>query len=601
MKSLMELTQYVLADAQTWCCTSTTRDVETVASRVEDEGISFLTITLPSFCKDFESCLEKGGVLPSDFVGFKRAHKSVTLPAFLQGLLELVFDRCSGRLLDEPSTLAIFYVRQITLLHKKVLLPCSDERERNAFVKYIQCEKDLACFEGSVLRDDLYRFSRIADLLWASDCSIIDRMVYDGDLRPKHGPGKTADRTTGNGKYDAEFWHSRLEQYFCSSDFRIANSSFSYVLEGIDFLEPDAEIPVKVVSVPKTLKTPRIIAIEPTCMQYTQQALMEVIVSRLEKSNLLQGSIGFTDQTPNQRRARAGSVDRSLATIDLSEASDRVSNLLVRIMLKNYPSFGGAVQACRSTKADVPGFGIVSLTKFASMGSALCFPIEAMVFLTIVLCGYERKLKRTLSKNDILLLLPKVRVYGDDIIVPVDIVREVMDDLELFGLKVNTSKSFWNGNFRESCGKDYYRGCDVSVTYNRRVKPLSPRDVPEMLSLFSLRNQFYKAGLWRTVDYLDNELKRLAPLPNVTESSPILGRNSFLGYETEKMCKTLHRPLVKGYAVRALPKKSSISGEGALMKYFLKRGREPLFDPKHLERYGRPDAVDIKLRWGPPY
>jgi len=596
MSSPMELMQRILQDGSIWCCTCTTRDMNYIARRFEHEGDSFLTITLPTFTADFERSLDEGGVAHASFPSFRRKRG---LPLFLGGFLEQVFDRFSGRLLNDPSHTAIFFIRQITLLFKKVLLDCSDERIRKAYETYVQCENEVRDWSETVQLDLLDRFGRISDLLWGSDCSHLDRKVYDGHLVPRHGPGKTADRTTGNGKFDFDTWHTRLEEYFPSGDYRIANYGFQYVLDGVTFVEPEAEMPVKVVSVPKTLKTPRIIAIEPTCMQYTQQALMEVIVPCLEQSDTLQGAIGFTKQGPNQVLARIGSEDGSLATIDLSEASDRVSNLLVLRMLRPYPHLSGAVQACRSTRANVPGFGNLSLAKFASMGSALCFPIEAMVFLTIICVSYEQKLNRPLTKKDLNFLLRKVRVYGDDIIVPVDLVRHVVDNLVRYGLKVNTRKSFWTGRFRESCGKDYYGGSDVSVTYLRRYLPTQRGNVREMISCYSFRNQLYRAGLWKTAEFLDNHLRRLAPLPTVAETSPVLGRNSFLGYETQRICKTLHRPLVKGLVVSAPSPKSTISGEGALLKFFLKRGPEPFQDVKHLERYGRPLSVDIKTRWGP--
>jgi hypothetical protein len=424
-------------------------------------------------------------------------------------------------------------------------------------------------------------------------------MVYEGDLIPRHGPGATADRLVGNGKFRQSTWTTRLERYFPVGDYLIPNYGFYDDLQSIDFLEPEAEIPVRVITVPKTLKTPRIIAIEPTCMQYAQQALMEVIVDRLERSDTLKGAIGFTDQIPNQDLARLGSSSGGFATIDLSEASDRVSNLLVERMLLNFPSLAGAVQACRSARADVPGYGIIPLTKFASMGSALCFPIEAMVFLTIVTLGYQRVLNRHLTHQDIESLMSCVRVYGDDIIVPIDIARPVMHELSSFGMKVNENKTFWTGKFRESCGKDYYDGTDVSVTYVRRLIPSSLGNASEVASVVSLRNQLYKAGLWNTVRFLDDLIGRLAPFPIVEDTSPVLGRHSYLGPKKgQRFCDKLHIPLVKGLKLRPVPRKSKLDGPGALLKFFLKRGLQPIFDPKHLERYGRPKSVDIKIGWG---
>lgn len=98
------------------CRTSTTRDIETVTTRVKHEGFSFLTITLTDFGKDFERSLDQGYVAPSSFCSFSRWKG---LPRFLGGFLELVFDRDSGVLLDEPDADAIQEIRQLTLIDRK--------------------------------------------------------------------------------------------------------------------------------------------------------------------------------------------------------------------------------------------------------------------------------------------------------------------------------------------------------------------------------------------------------------------------------------------------------------------------------------------------
>jgi len=106
-------------------------------------------------------------------------------------------------------------------------------------------------------------------------------------------------------------------------------------------LSPQEELPTRLVAVPKTQATPRLIAEEPTVMQYIQQAIMQSLVPEIE-SNLISGSFtGFTDQAPNQLLARKGSEDGSLATLDLSEASDRVANWLVEELFGDFPNFFG--------------------------------------------------------------------------------------------------------------------------------------------------------------------------------------------------------------------------------------------------------------------
>jgi hypothetical protein len=609
MKSLMCLLQEVLLDRGTWCGVSTARDFKEITSRVEHEGLSFLTITLSTFGKDLEKGLDQGFVDHQLFTGFARPRRGGELPLFLEGFLGLVFDRASGRLLDEPSIDAIQAIRQITLMFAKINLECSPERTRAAITQYVQCEQDVREADSQRSQADLDQFARVGRLLWAEVLTTVDREVYEGSLVPKHGPGVTADGLLGNQKYDQQEWTSRLETWFPFLDGFVAPSFRAYQdFHHVDILEPGAERPVRVITVPKTLKTPRVIAVEPTAMQYTQQAVAESLVSHLEgKDNPYRWIIGFRDQDPNRSMARKGSLTGNLATLDLSEASDRVSNQLVRVLLDPWPHVAGAIDASRSRKADVPGHGVIRLAKFASMGSALCFPVEAMVFATIVLCGIEDALRRQMTRKTIHGLAGKVRVYGDDIIVPAECAEAVVGKLEDFGLRVNTNKSFWTGKFRESCGKEYYAGEDVSIVRVREVLPSRRQDASELISTVSLRNQLYKAGYWRVVDALDHFLEGILSVkgkslyPVVAESSSVLGRHSFLGYETQGYCPRLHSPLVTGFVVQAMLPPSSLDGHGALLKFFLKRGDDPFQDREHLMRSGRPMAVSTKPRRARPF
>jgi len=599
LKSQVVLWSHLAEEFAKRCCTSATMDIKTVQGRVEHEGMSFLTISLPSFGKDLQKGLDSGIVDRNSFQGFSwRAG----LPRFLGGFLDLVFDRESGVLLNDPSVEAILALRQLTLLFSKVLAPCTKSREQDAMDEYVECDRQVKERDKFISVEDYLSFHRISRLLFGPVFSKIDKLIYDEEIVPKHGPGATADKLMGNQKYRLSTWTERLQEVFSSENFILPNARYAHE-SSATYLEPGAEEPVRVISVPKTQKTPRIIAIEPTCMQFMQQAILEPLIHQLENDFILKRFLGFTDQEPNQLLARIGSENGSLATLDLSEASDRVSNQLVRVLFSDHPNLLRGIEATRSRKADVPGHGVVRLAKYASMGSALCFPVEAMVFLTLVLLGIEKESSTRFSKrSDFTELFGRVRVYGDDLIVPVDNVESVIDRLEHFGAKVGRAKSFWIGRFRESCGKEYYDGQDVSIVKVRRDIPTSRSDGQGCISLVSLRNQLYKAGCWDTVKYLDSLIwKVLKYFPVVEETSPVLGRTSFLDYQPERMCARLHRPLVRGYVVRSLIPKNSLKGEGALLKYFLKRGRLPSADGSHLERSGRPQAVNIKLRWAPPY
>lgn len=611
MKSLKILWRVAAYELAAICHTSATLDYKKLESRIEHEGLSFLTITLPNYAKDFERSLEARLVDSNSFSGFQK--RKGPLPLFLGGFLSQVFDVNSGRLLDYPNIDCILAIRQLTKMYGKIRLQCTNARERDAIRKYIECEKEIQ--ESAVLIPEISHldFRRIAALLFDDVLAELENKLYKAEIVPGHGPGTTADGLRGNAKFHQFEWPTRLEAVFPYGEYavpswRLATSASAPV---VNFLEPGAERPVEVITVPKTLKTPRIIAREPTCMQYTQQGIARTLVELLEmdrvggnsRPNLIKGQIGFEHQMPNRQLAQIGSLTGALATLDLSEASDRVSIEHVADLLANYSLLQEAVMATRSTKAQVPGHGVIPLFKFASMGSALTFPIEAMVFLTVVYYGIEKGLNRRINRRDVMSLRGSVRVYGDDIIVPMEYVYHVVNSLELFGFKVNVDKSFWNGKFRESCGGDYYDGIDVTPVKVTRLFPSSRADVKEVESLVALRNLFYTNGLWGVTKHLDSVIGKVLPyFPIVESTSPLLGRISIpFDYVGEKECARLHRPLVRGYVSRSVIPSSPATGFGALLKFFLKRGREPFADKKHLERQGRPSAVDIKLRWMPPY
>jgi len=598
MKSLVDLWTVMANELAVTCRTSAARDINTVSRRFEHEGVSFLTITLPSFGKSLEQALSVGQVRDCHFPGFRKRGGT---PAFLRGFLSLVFDQQSGCLLDEPSTDAIYAVRQLTLMCGKMLEPCSDARVRAAADEYVEIEKHL---RSAVLSETLHEqgasLRRTALLLFGDVLARMDELAAEADWHPRHGPGATADRLRGNAKFDQVEWPTRLDEWFPVGDFLLPNWRFRSNLKRVKMLDPGAERPVRVTFVPKTALTPRVIAIEPTCMQYAQQAVMRALVPALEADPLVGPLIGFSDQTPNQRLAQIGSAYGGLATLDLSAASDRVSVQHVVELFRPYRNFLNAVLACRSTKADVPGHGVIPLAKFASMGSALCFPVEAMVFLTVAVHGIAEARGVPVTRKLLKQLAGSARVYGDDIVVPTHSAMNVVGALESSGFKVNASKSFWTGMFRESCGREYYAGTDVSIVRVRRPLSFRRSDASSVASAVSLRNQLYQAGLWRSAAWMDSRIvKRLGAFPPVHPSSPSLGRHSVLvdRFPVQRLCAHLQRPLVKAWVMASSPPPSPVSGMGALVKCLTKPGDEPFADVRHLTHYGRPESARIKLRW----
>jgi len=615
VKSLMLFLQSVLTDVGTLCCVSTSRDLETITARVKHEGLSFLTITLPSYGKDFERSLDLGYVADEMFLGFK-TYEASGLPRLFEGFLQQVFDFGTGRLLDEPSIDAIFAVRQLTLLFGKIELECSDERKRAAIDSYVECEKDMDALLWGLSDAQLRDFRRVSELLWRDIFTDLEHMLEACEVVPRFSGGSTADKLSGNRKYDGINSWPELAQSIFPWEENLYNTAvsaradrpraFSHLSVGdrsMHILEPGTETPVKVVLVPKTMKTPRVIAMEPTCMQFMQQGLLRAFSQVVQANDSARALVGWQSQEPNRSLARSASRSGKLATLDLSEASDRVSNLLVIKMFGPYRLLAEAVQAVRSNTADVPGHGVLRLAKYASMGSALTFPLESLVFMTIVFLGIEQELNRPLTKAAVKRLLHQVRTFGDDIIVPTRYTRSVIGSLEAYGLKVNTRKSFWTGKFRESCGGDYYDGEDVTVTRCRALFPTSRSQVPELVSTVALRNLLYKAGLWNAVRFLDEKLEGLIPFPAVEETSPVLGKFSFLGHQTDGWNSDLQRPFVRGAVLRPVLPTSRLDGYGALLKFFLTRGDSDIASEVEmdLEHGGRPVVVDIKLRKACPF
>jgi hypothetical protein len=602
MKSLRDLWRESASELAGWCHTSTTRDFKTLTSRIEDEGTSFLTITLPNYGKAFESALERGYVDTTGFTAFRSERGG--LPTFLSGFLCQVFDEESGYLLPEPSIDSIFAIRFLTSLFAKIELPCSHSREYRAMQGYVECEKELDEWESTAHPTLFEEFRRVSRVLFADVFTAVDSDIYSGNIQPKHGPGSTADGLMGNQKFRQLEWTQRLEEIFPYGEYCLPNWRHWRLLDHVKFLEPGMERPVKVISVPKTLKTPRIIAMEPTCMQFMQQAVSQRLVSELESPHWpLQGTVGFSDQLPNREMARRASRTGHLATLDLSEASDRVSNRLVTELFADHPWLHQAVQATRSSRAEVSALGLClpKLSKFASMGSALCFPVEAMVFLTIAVIGWSKSTGIRATRENIKSeLLGNVRVYGDDIIVPTDCALSVISALEAYGFKINGGKSFWKGKFRESCGGDYFDGEDVTPIRLKKPFPKSRQDAREAKSLVEFRNHLYLRGMWKTASYLDERIERLlVQYPIVEATSPCLGRLSFLPYLPGKFDRNTHSPRVRGWVLQPVFRENLVENEYALLKCL----SSPLMaeDVRHLERSGRPVCVTLNKRWVSPF
>jgi hypothetical protein len=239
----------------------------------------------------------------------------------------------------------------------------------------------------------------------------------------------------------------------------------------------------QVITVPKNAKTDRVIAKEPDMNMYVQKGIGGVIRRRLKRVG-----VDLDDQSLNQRLALEGSITGQLATVDLSAASDSVALELCRELLP--PDWMTAIETCRSPQGVLPSGDIVVYQKVSSMGNGFTFELEALIFWALIhaVLDYHSTIER------------RVAVYGDDLIFSVDMYEPVVDLLSFCGFTVNEKKSFATGKFRESCGKHYFAGRDVTPFYCREAV-----DTPERLIWYA--NSIRRWARWSTSYGLDARLQ----------------------------------------------------------------------------------------------
>lgn len=222
----------------------------------------------------------------------------------------------------------------------------------------------------------------------------------------------------------------------------------------------------KISFVPKTARTHRSIAIEPTLNGFLQKGVDLVL-----RKKLLQAGIDISDQSRNQVLAYKGSLGghNPYVTVDLSAASDSLSVELCEDLLP--PDWFSLLNCLRSPSYMDTDGTVKTYQKFCSMGNGFCFPLETLIFASL---SYAASKACVSDPYDF-------SVYGDDIIVRQSaalILKELMGES---GFQFNTEKTFVFGPFRESCGADWYAGQDVRpVTIDKRLSDLR--------SLMSLHN-----------------------------------------------------------------------------------------------------------------
>lgn len=493
----------ILEDVESITGLNLVRDQIEIQKRADFEGISFLTRTLPGFYKHILRSIEDGMLSP--VAGFKK-QRGGPLPKFLGGLVSMLFNP-DGSLKQDRDAYALAYIGQICTVLYKCEFPYTAAMMRKRSQKYLDVEQQMPEYidKKTVLAE-----------LTLSNAIFLLQTVFKGftvESGPKHGPGAVAGREKGVEKYAFSFSekideHFRYSEWFASysaigraADFQHAlsqDTELQTVLDSKGYPLPDA----RGIFVNKDARGPRFISAEPKESMWIQQAVGESIRKWIERHPLTRGHCNFTDQSVNGALALSSSVDRAFSTLDMEDASDRLSNALVSLLMPVHVN--RLLQACRSETSTIPGQSqVVRLRKFAPMGSACCFPIESIMFwaLTVACISAETGWGEWKASRH-------VYVYGDDIIVTSRFAEVVIRTLSEYYLAFNKAKCFTKGPFRESCGIDALDGIIVTPVKMRKLAPLGRSDTAALISWVDASNQLFYAGYWKSAAFLADHVEQ---------------------------------------------------------------------------------------------
>ena len=210
-------------------------------------------------------------------------------------------------------------------------------------------------------------------------------------------------------------------------------------------------------TVPKTATIDRACAKGPSLNLGYQLAVGQEMRARLKRNLAL--DLGQR-QAHHANLARIGSVTGGYATIDSERASDTMAYKLVERLFCYSPLWFELIRSLREPKTLINGEW-VELEKFSAMGNGFTFELETLVFLSLAYAvawgavGHDKAMKLVRQGH--------ICAYGDDLIVPSKLGRRLIDLMKFCGFTPNLQKSYLNGEFRESCGGDYFKGFCVNT------------------------------------------------------------------------------------------------------------------------------------------
>jgi hypothetical protein len=489
------------------------RDREVCLSRYRCEGLSFLTKTLPALMKHLYGALESGTFVP--IASFKIA-KGRTTPCFLGSLFKEIFDE-KGSLLDTAHAQSVELICQVCAFMYKFDADYPADLVAKVVKSFVDVDASLTHCET---------VSNEQRILLTVASSWLFRIFSDfdpADIRPRPGPGASASGTHKSRRYEPLTHYSRIHEQYPYYGYFYMGSDHLVDRKSAYMSMPRKEHGMSVLrTVPKDSRGPRIICMEEQEYMFLQQGLGDAMREHVMRHPLTRGHVNFDDQSINRRLAQESSVSREFATLDMKEASDRISRQLVHILFAKLPKLRSCLLALSTPCIKLPNGEVLDAKKFAPMGSSLCFPIMSVVHYALGVAAMHVATGRSTKA-----LAKDLYVYGDDIIVRSEHVDSLFEAFPKFGLIFNQGKSFRRGHFRESCGMDAFRGRDVTPQRLKR-RFFDGRDPRDILAVTAMHAALYNRGFVRTA----------AMLRTITDSRfgrfPFVGKGScYIGWQTQ--------------------------------------------------------------------
>lgn len=316
--------------------------------------------------------------------------------------------------------------------------------------------------------------------------------------------------------------------------------------------------------VPKNYKTHRAICIGAGLNMHFQLHAATVIRRRLKRWGIdLRTVPDF-----HKKLVESGCRDGTLSTIDLAMASDTISYELIKAVLPfDWFNLLNSLRA-KKTKMDDQ---IYPLEKFSAMGNGFTFELETIVFMAI--CYATQQLSGTKAFFS---------VFGDDIIVSSHIAESLIDNLSVVGFSTNNDKTFITGEFRESCGSDFFGKVDVRPIYLKEfsndlegIYQLANRI--RDISCRTLNNEycssvFYDCWLY-VLSWIPDNLRFFGP-KSQGDSVLWCSRSEWIGYSTYKHGRHRIRTLERGYKLKSRCKAKTWAGRIGVALYILSSAQE---------------------------